>query len=154
MIIPHTMPEGHTIFCDDVRYEIGDKFSLIGVYNNYLVMDQMPGTIAQIHACVAFRNYVWADDEVVFRILFEDATTDAHVLLIEDRASFVPLEDAVPGDPAFENRYQEIRWNFRISPLTVTGPGRLKARAYIGDDEYRLGSLEIEGSTTEPPPSE
>jgi hypothetical protein len=37
-----------TIFCDEIRYEIGDKISYIGVYSGRLFVDSFPVTLSQL----------------------------------------------------------------------------------------------------------
>lgn len=37
-----------TIFCDDIRHEVGNKLSLIGVYNGQMYVQQFPVTIPKL----------------------------------------------------------------------------------------------------------
>lgn len=151
MIKKQNLPEGHTIFCDDIRYELSGKRSLIGVYDNVLVVDQIPGSIMQVFCSMSFRNRVDSNDHCIFRVFLEVFDTGEDILLAENECLFEPFDDDhdyLPIEDAFQ--FQEIRWDARISPLNVPSRSRLKARVYIGDNEYRLGSLMIEEDQAAP----
>jgi hypothetical protein len=144
MIVIPKLPEGYTIFCDDIRYEIGEKHSFIGVYSNFLIVDGFPASISQIAACVTLRDEVSSDNHVNFRLYLELYDTGEDLLLEEQDGQFRPIPDSVRSPIDSPSQFQEIRWDVRVSPLNIPGPGRLKVRAYIDGDEYRLGSLTIE----------
>jgi len=58
-----------TIICDDVRRELSNKVSLIGVYNDDLVFDQFPAKIERLYFFQRWSN-VAADTSFIFRIKF------------------------------------------------------------------------------------
>jgi hypothetical protein len=46
----------YAIICDDIRHEIGDKFSLIGVYGSDICVAQIPFTLPKLGAVICYRN--------------------------------------------------------------------------------------------------
>lgn len=56
-----------TIICDDVRRELSNKVSLLGVYNEDIVFDQLPATIEKLYIFQRWNN-VPDDANFIFRI--------------------------------------------------------------------------------------
>lgn len=50
----------HCLFCDDVRQEIGNKFSFMGVYQNMMYVPNMPIEFQKL--CVVFSASTMVDD--------------------------------------------------------------------------------------------
>jgi hypothetical protein len=42
----------HTLWCDDIRHEVGNKPSFMGVYNGELVMPTVPGVLPRLAAYI------------------------------------------------------------------------------------------------------
>lgn len=64
------MPESKPIFeyaiiCDDIRHEIGDKFSLIGIYGSDISVAQLPFFFPKLCVVVSYRNMQAGDRFVV-----------------------------------------------------------------------------------------
>ena len=43
-----------TIYCDDIRQEVGGKLSLMGVYNNVMYVQQFPVTLPKFWVVATF----------------------------------------------------------------------------------------------------
>lgn len=135
-------PFGYAIFCDDIRQEVGNKVSIIGIYRGVASYGaEFPLTIPRF--CIAVNWVQHREDEIKsikLRVLFED----------ESEAETVVIEGDIPRD-AFEqaprdNAGDEMLHAFisiALSPLLVERQSKLKVRAYYGDEEYRLGSLRM-----------
>jgi hypothetical protein len=46
----------YAIICDDIRHEMGDKFSLIGIYGSDVYVAQIPFLFPKLCAVIAYRN--------------------------------------------------------------------------------------------------
>jgi hypothetical protein len=55
----------YAIICDDIRHEIGDKFSLIGVYGSDICAVELPFFFPKLCAVVSYRNMRAGDTFVV-----------------------------------------------------------------------------------------
>lgn len=143
MIVLPNMPGGYSVFCDDVRYEVGHKTSFIGVYNDSIYATYLPVTLPQLHVCVVLRDEAQSDRSITLKVILEDLEDGTETILKEDTEEFDPLSDEDGFSLASSGRYQERRVYFEISPFFVPSPSLLKVRGYIGKDEYRLGAIEI-----------
>ena len=73
----------HVIWCDDVRHEMGNKPSLMGVYTDQLVMPMLPASVHRLCACVQVATPIdrpFKDLEV--RIMRSDTSEPVAVLAI------------------------------------------------------------------------
>lgn len=153
MIINPVAPGGHTIFCDDIRHEVTGKTTLVGVYNNHLVITgTLPVTLPQIFAAITLRLTppdkpirpvvkIFRSDEAepIFVIEADIEPTDAQ-LIPTHAPNLEP--DAVT--------FMQMGFAAQIQGLVIDKPFALKVRAFIGDDEVRLGSLQIMVQSTPP----
>ena len=156
-----TLPSGHSIFCDDVRHEISGKKTIVGIYSTHLFVSEIPSVLPKLCICITFRDDIFIDDNVTFRVFFErigdDETIDLETITLEDDLTNsellieieveTPSEVVRPAQEAFVMR--EGKFEFQISPFNITSRGKLKVRAYRGDLEILLGTLIIENSSEE-----
>lgn len=73
----------HVIWCDDVRHEMGNKPSLMGVYTEQLVMPMLPASVNRLCAYVQLATPIdrpFKDLDV--RILRNDATEPVAIMAI------------------------------------------------------------------------
>lgn len=136
---------GYTIFCDDIRNEVGGKHSYIGIYNGELfIAGDFPTTLPKLGLAIHFKEPHYAStDPVTFKIFMpEDA---------EDAASIegsLPIDEA-RKEAALLNPTKEpgkmisMQMHVVLSPLPLNGPGRIKIRAYRGGREFKLGTLRL-----------
>ncbi|MGE5562403.1 MAG: DUF6941 family protein [Bacillota bacterium] len=134
---------GTTIFCDDIREEIGGKKTFVGCYLDRLVAHQPFPIIVPVFALqITFVEPLSeANEELLIRVFMtpdvgeELAIIDANIPA--DRQQQVAQNESDPGE------FLSSVMSLRASPLRLEGPGTLKVRAYRGDEEFRLGSLKI-----------
>ena len=143
MIINPRLPTGHTIFCDDIREEVGGKYSLIGVYSDLLEVVSFPVVLPQL----AFAVTLWEspDDvaEVDLRITYKAEESEEYEVL----RHMWPA--SAHGDCASDEeddslQVAEMQVFARLTQVPFNGPGRLKVRAYRSRDEIRLGTLRVQ----------
>lgn len=146
MIIKPTFPNGHATFCDDVRQEIGGKITIVGVYGGELTAyGEAPIALPQLHVLVAFRNAPKDESYSLKIVVTMNGTADGvKVLSSSDIEIPAPEKDLIPP-PIDEHStpFMELSNAVRLSPLILTEPCTITARAYLGDDEIRLGSLRV-----------
>jgi hypothetical protein len=136
-----------TIFCDDVRLEVGNKFSYMGCYTGQLFVHALPLTLPKL--CVAMQAVTPADNpfkQIKFHLLKGDEILTESVMIVSDMP--------VPPRPLVQSPGDELRLMvgqiFQISPFLVTEPCVLRARAITEDEEeLKGGGLAIALS---PPP--
>jgi hypothetical protein len=129
-----------TIFCDDVRTEIGHKLSYMGVYGSNVLLREFPATLPKLCAVMSLHLPEDTNANVaVFSLLKDDEEVGRATVQIEDvrKAATPPRE--IDGA-----RRLTIRFIAQISPLKLDAPGRLKARADVDGTTVSGGTLLFE----------
>jgi hypothetical protein len=135
------------IVCDDVREELGNKRSLMGVYENAIVVDAFPAVIPRLCFVMKARTpadrpfesltlVVKRDDEVMIR-----TELNAGHLAAIARQEVPPLPDGTrlePVDSAIRTTAVMV-----LSPMSFEEPCRLSFRAITESEELLGGSLAV-----------
>lgn len=142
MIINPRLPTGHVVFCDDIREEIGGKLTYVGVYRNALVISALaPVTLPQLCAAVSLRIEPPAGPlSVILRILRSDSDEALFEAQVELEELIAPLHPS-PFSDANSVPFFELFFPVRMPSLIIKQDCAIKVRAYIGDDEIRLGAI-------------
>lgn len=134
-----------TIYCDDIRHEVGGKLSLMGVYNGVLYVPQFPATLQKIWIKATLvvnqddppktlKMRVFKDNEPIADL---DALPDYLAQLANARESGVPL-------PEGTQKVLSSHAHVCISPLVLDGPCTLRIAAFVGKDEVRGVGLQVQ----------
>jgi hypothetical protein len=129
-----------TIYCDDVRVEVGNKLSYIGVYGSNLLFNELPAVLPKL--CVVMSLYLPEDTKaksVTFSLFNNEQTVGRSTVSIDAvrNASMPPRELGT-------TRYLSIRFIAQIAPLQVDAACRLKARADVDGQAVQGGTLVVE----------
>jgi hypothetical protein len=150
---------GYTIFCDDIRQEVGGKFIFIGAYGGPMIVHvPFPATLSTFAMGITLlqRKSVFVA-KVGLRIFLPGDPDDAPSIqaevneIAEDAIAAATAAEAETLDPDTQgpeaDRYV-IAHNFlKFAPLVIKQPGIVKVRAVIGDDMVRLGALRMSPPT-------
>ena len=130
-----------TQFCDDVRYEVGNKYSLIGCYGDEMIVDKLPALLPKL--CVQIRAFTTTDKvftKLVLRaFLGEELIAEANI-----EFGKISADDA----PADATRMGIMTFMF-FSPLGITEPSLLRIEAETEDGILSGGKLRIRERTIE-----
>ncbi len=133
---------GWTIFCDDIRREIGSKITYVGAYpSKMLVHGDFPITLPKFGLGVTYVQHraTFVSPSKLFVFLPGDEDDKASIEAEIDPASVPNL----PDDPN-PNAVMAVNAILLLSPLTIKEAGHIKVRAVRGDGLVRLGAIEIE----------
>lgn len=129
-------------FCDDVRQEIGNKFSLMGCYGTKMFVTSFPATLPRL--CLQAKVYSPIEHPIHNKIV---------VRLMRDDQAIAELSADLSEAPGTENpnwaRWQVLNFVLIASPFPLEGPCKLRVEAESGDERVESGYFAIEGS----PPS-
>lgn len=134
---------GQTLFCDDVRYELGGKMSLIGLYQTELVVSaEFPIVMPRLVAFVTYYEIYGSMSEILKLNIYmpHDAKTPSFASEI-----LRPTWDEKPpplSDPDAEPIIQ-IQAPVVFSPLELQSEGAIKVRMQCGDRVTRLGTINV-----------
>lgn len=137
----------YAIYCDDIRHEVGNKQSLIGVYNGVLKVTSFPAVLPKL--CIFFTAISPASDpfiEMTIR-LYKDKDAIIELPISGQNLSSPPLNGDVKKD---KDKVIVYKTGFAISPFPLDGPCTLRVRAYADGKEYKAGALTIESDQTLP----
>lgn len=145
MIIHPTLPSGFVIFCDDIRHEIGDKATYVGVYSGQMILaGNLPITLPKLCAAITLR--ISPPTEIV-RATIRMHLSSQDEPLFEAEAQIEPVQgisDNIPLDQIPDSiMIMQMGAFAQMQGLIISQPSKIRVSAYIGDDEYRLGALDI-----------
>lgn len=123
------------VYCDDIRQEVGNKQTLVGIYSgNELVFDTpFPAILPKLCVSAAF---IYPKDELPKQVDFT-ISLEGNILV---RASVVPQADNQRSifeglDDGFPRRSQ-IQANFFLGPLAVEKESILRLEANVDGTRY------------------
>lgn len=139
---------GYSIFCDDIRNEVGGKLSFIGCYNSAIfVSHDFPCVLSKF--CI--HTYVVTSADQPFRSLFlrcyvpgrDDPILDEKIETMNVPAQRKLVSELEPSFAA--PRHIVASASLILSPLDIVSAGLIRVRAVIDGDteELGLGSLRV-----------
>jgi len=151
-IVSKETPSGETIFCDDIRMEVGNKTSYIGIYSGSINLDKPPPTqLAKFALAIYYSERPGeSTDPVRLAIFLPGDTNDAPTVNAE-----LPVEQMrsrpAPSMMEFDDPAITVMMHVVIAPLRINEEGLIKVRAYRGDLEIKLGAIHV---LSKPPENE
>ncbi len=139
-------PFGFTIFCDDIRYELQNKLSLVGCYGvEMLVHDNAPVMLPKLGMLVQARLPFEKMPPVKLNIYAFDEETPIHT------ADLSTGEEAFDAEAVLKNMtktsdsmpHRVLAYPFILAPFVIPKSGFVKARIQYGEQTVRAGSLKI-----------
>jgi hypothetical protein len=148
---------GYTIFCDDIRMEIGGKLTYVGVYQSgtMLVPGSFPATVPKLALGIVYKQ---RHDKVVLPftlwIFFPGDAEDKPSIIAEmpEQAARTAIQEAKATAEKLttEGVFATLNSQFAIMPLHIAQPGLLRVRAVRGKQLIGLGSLNIIPASPDP----
>lgn len=137
-----------TIFCDDVRHELGGKISYIGVYSGRLFLPSFPLALPKL--CLAMNVLTPANrpfTKLCLRVMKDEG------ILFEGEFNDAQLSDAVEitsdSEMDIKDRILSLQSIIVFSPLALEGPCTLRVLAETEDGELRGAGLKIEQASSD-----
>lgn len=133
----------HALFCDDIRVEVSNKQSLIGVYRGTMYVPSFPALLPKL--CIA----VWAvtPTDRPFKSL-KLRLLAGEDQLVEQVIPPEALENIRADEPPAANpsrpRAYTAQLNLQIAPVPIEKPMVLRLRMITEDEELKAGALDIE----------
>lgn len=121
-------------YCDDIRHEIGNKVSLIGLYGADLLVPEVPTVIPKLCAFVQIASEIGKvfDDEIEIR-----TTLDDNVL------ATTKLPKGGSAESIGKDEFQTANLQIIMSPFPIEKACVLRIRAYYRGAEFRSAALRI-----------
>ena len=145
-----TTPYGYTIFCDDIRMEIGNKHSFVGIYSSSININKpLPYKFPKFALSIHYVERPGESaDPVTLSIYLPGDSDDAPTV-----KSDVPIEpmrsQETPADIVLDDPVISVAMQIVLAPLEIKSEGLIKVRAYRGDLEIRLGTIRVQAPSAE-----
>lgn len=128
-------------FCDDIRYEQGNKHSLMGCYKSDLVVEKLPAGLPKL--CAAILVMTPLDrlfTKLTVRAMLDDEILGEEVLTQDqlERSQDELLRHPLPG-----MKRLGIQLHMVFSPFMISQPGLLKIEAETEEGLLNGGILAI-----------
>lgn len=133
-----------TLFCDDIRHEIGGKLSYIGVYSGGLFVPAFPVTIPKL--CLSVQVVTPADESLgslTLRVLKDEGILQEIAIDEEQLAAASDSAEDMTEEQRKE-RVQRAQFLLVFSPIQFDGPCTLRVRVQTGDGELRGMALKVD----------
>lgn len=129
----------HSNFCEDIRNEVNNKFSLMGIIGPLLYVPEFPATLPKLCAVVtAITPHDQPFHSVIFKgtmgetVLFEFTMDESQ--LEQMRQSSAPIDEPM----GFEAKAMVV-----LSPFHIPSPTKIKVTVVADGEEIRCGGLQI-----------
>jgi hypothetical protein len=142
-------PFGYTIFCDDIRNEIGNKFTLVGAYRDTMLVraPAFPVNLPKLGLHIVYIEHPSIEPtDMVLRVFLpgDSDNEPTYTARLNKPADLAAVPDALP------HMRRVLNFQFVVSPLVLKGQGDIKVRVLKEDRVVRLGRLAV---SLEKPPS-
>lgn len=111
--------KAYIIFCDDVRDEVGNKLSLMGIYSDKLVVQSLPIQLRTFNIVASLEKLKKSVEK--FRIIFT-------------LPGAKPIDVSSPQAPSTKGQ-KNANIVFGLAPLRIESAGMATAAVYINDAE-------------------
>ncbi len=136
---------GYCIFCDDIRTEIGEKLSFMGVYNGVMFVPSLPLTLSKFCGHVTLMT---STDNPYRSIRLKCFAPGEDRPLIEEELDGSQLgeQDKILGDRHDETDRPSsivVAASLVFSPLRIRQPGLMTVCGEIDGDTVDIAALRI-----------
>ncbi len=139
---------GYTIFCDDIRHEVGGKISIIGVYSGVMLTQAefplvLPKFCFNIHF---FQAKAKVRSDCRINVFFPGDKEEEPSMITEfPQLSEKSIEKASERSPLPKSKqgYLVLRSSIILSPVTISRPGEINVRVIHGDSTINVGKLSV-----------
>lgn len=139
------LPVMWSVICDDVRKEVGNKLSYMGIYSGSIVVTQFPARLPKL--CFVLNLRVDAESplrQAVFRIM-KDETVIARAELKEEQLSEMQIRIAAAAKDVMTLESPHFTFSVvcEVAPFEVTESCKLRMRADTEHGEIKGGTIPV-----------
>lgn len=148
MSVDRTHAWGFTLFADDLRVEVGGKISLMGIYQNDLIVtaDELPVVMSKLILMVKYyeiANQVSGDVKFVVNFPEHAGTKVPPLERVIRRAEFPKIAEELRSDEG-DLPFVHLSIPFILSPFPIVAEGNIRVRCHFEDGSVlKLGRLNL-----------
>lgn len=133
----------HTIYCDDVRLEVGNKQSLMGMYFGDLFVPEFPITLPKL--CIVVNLVTPVDKplkELTIRVTQDDEIL-IEVPITDEQLSKPQLNIIENGEKGSSDRRIAFNFTLMLAPFVIEKECVLRVHAVTESGEFKGNGLRI-----------
>ncbi|WP_288078996.1 hypothetical protein [Pseudomonas sp.] len=133
----------HALYCDDVRHELGDKVSFMGVYSGKLLISDLPAILPKLCVALTLRSGL---DTPFKSIVITGLYREQEVFVMNLNEQDVDrAKDSTP--PSADSSALYVQILAIMSPFQIEEPGRLDIKIIADGETLKVAALEIEAAS-------
>ena len=126
-------------FCDDIRYELGNKVTLVGLYNSSLILQELPALIPRLGVNLQVSS---PSHEPMSTLIVSIEKGDEIIHQSKhDLPDLPPDDEPQAGHDPVSRRSMVMQ--IALPPITVMVPCMLRVVVTIDGVEWQAGKLRI-----------
>ncbi|MCP5427459.1 MAG: hypothetical protein H6964_12015 [Chromatiaceae bacterium] len=137
-----------TLFCDDIRHEVGGKLSFIGVYSGVLFVPVFPVTLPKLCLFVKIVTPAQEPLRVLNLSVLRDEETLQEITLDEEQLTAASDSAEEISEEQRKERVLMAQFMLVFSPIQFAGPCTLRVRVHTEDSELRGMALKVDQAPT------
>jgi hypothetical protein len=139
---------GYTIFCDDIRVEVGGKLTYVGAYQDTMVVHgTFPVVLPKFAMHFVYRqrrpNVIPPTKIVIVTPGHTEENPAMTIEMGEEAAIEATAKAEATKIDGEDPRFLVMQGPLTLTNLVIQEPGQIKVRAVRGDQFIRLGTLRI-----------
>lgn len=140
-----------TLFCDDIRHEVGGKLSFIGVYSGGLFVPAFPVTLPKLCLSVKIVTPADAPIKVLNLRVLRDEEILQEIALDEEQLAAASDSAEEMTEEQRKERVQMAQFMLAFSPIQFEDACTLRVRVQTEDGELHGMALKVDQA---PPPAD
>lgn len=133
----------HCLFCDDIRFEMGNKTSLIGIYGGELTASECPAVLPKL--CVSAFMRTTAEQPLktlTIKVNYKGSVLQ-ETIVPEDQLAAMQQDLVGRGSNSDPIKLFAIGCNLMFSPFIIDEESALEVSMVADGEEYPAGKLRI-----------
>lgn len=134
--------EVHNVFCDDIRYELGGKITLVGTFAGIIVVPSFPVLIPRLSVCVSVAMPIGNPPKsLAIKVFLGRTEIYSHTYSQSELSPIQGFPPEIEGPEDAELTQMALSQYFSLPEIKVEGPQSLTVKVYADGKEYKGASL-------------
>jgi hypothetical protein len=138
------MAYGYTLFCDDIRHEMGGKMSYMGVYRSIMYVPAFPFQLPKLAIAITYLELKTEKQaETVELLVYLPGDPDDKPSVRAPVSFDAEKVISLPSENPTAERQVSMQTILEMTPFLVVAPGSIKVRIKRDDEVIKIGRLQI-----------
>jgi hypothetical protein len=133
----------HTVFCDDIRLEMGNKQSLMGIYSAQLLVHEFPTVLPKLCIVVTLVTTIEKPFKKLIVKVMKDEETLIEAPITDEQLNEAQSNIIENGDKTNPDRRIGFNFSLMLTPFSVEKECVLRVRTETESGEMKGNGLKI-----------